>query len=397
MDRQPIEVTTFRSESDYSDGRRPDRVTFESDIRLDLSRRDFTINSMAYHPQRGLLDPFGGWSDLIAGRMRTVGAAHERFREDALRMLRAIRFTLTYNLVPDPALISAIQDERQKIRLLSIERITHELHRMMRSPHGAGLVQFESSGILAVIAGKLFGLEVDNPTLTRLLAEWINPAWHPEQTLPLFNLACRAAAALVVSPESLSSAPVRTDKPGRLVFSPAFWRWLLSARQIDGLASQFQIACRLSRHASRQGYGALYAAGLRAHLCIDRAGTPEELAILVRLIGRHLALPPAKARICAADGWAILGLLLPDHVALQHELVNLRQQIQLDQAGPGLNYEIPVSLSELAIGGRDLADQVPWRGPQLGQLLERLLSYVQLEPTHNQADCLKARAKEWAG
>ena len=396
MDRLPIEVTTFRSESTYSDGRRPDRVTFESDIRLDLSRRDFTINSMAYHPQRGLLDPFGGWTDLIARRMRTVGVAHDRFREDALRMLRAIRFTLTYNLVPDPALISAIRDERQSVWRLSIERITHELHRMMRSPHGAGLVQFESCGILAEIAGKLFNLQSDNRILTRMLAEWINPAWHPEQTMPLFNLACRAAA-IKTFPELLLSNPARIDQQTKPVIPLAFWRRLLSPKQLDRLDQQFQVDCRLSRYASRQGYGALYAAGLRAHLNVDRAETPEELAILVRLIGRHLAFSPAKARLCAADGWAILTLLLPDQLALHHELINLRQQIQLDQACPGQNYEIPVSLPELAVGGRDLVEWVPLRGPQLGRLLERLLSYVQKEPAHNHADCLKTLAQEWSG
>lgn len=97
-EEMPIEVTTYRTETTYRDHRHPDAVTFVRTIEEDLSRRDFTINAMAYHPKRGLVDRFGGQEDLRRRRLRCVGVARERFSEDALRILRALRFASTYDL-----------------------------------------------------------------------------------------------------------------------------------------------------------------------------------------------------------------------------------------------------------------------------------------------------------
>ena len=93
MGKEGYEVTTFRIDGDYTDGRHPDSVTFTPDLIEDLKRRDFTINAMAYNRDRGLVDAFGGRKDLEDGVIRCVGAAEERFTEDALRILRAIRFS----------------------------------------------------------------------------------------------------------------------------------------------------------------------------------------------------------------------------------------------------------------------------------------------------------------
>ena len=93
LDGGKAEVTTFRSESAYSDHRRPDSVTFVSDLKEDLKRRDFTINAMAMRADGTVMDYFGGGADLKAGIIRCVGEARERFEEDALRMLRALRFS----------------------------------------------------------------------------------------------------------------------------------------------------------------------------------------------------------------------------------------------------------------------------------------------------------------
>jgi hypothetical protein len=391
IEHHPIEVTTFRSEGHYSDNRRPDSVAFETDINLDLSRRDFTINSMAFHPERGLLDPFGGWNDLMAGRMRTVGDARTRFREDALRMMRAVRFTLTYNLVPDSDLIEAIRVERSRATSLSVERITHELGRMMRSPHGETLCAFESSEILPVIARRLFRIEPDNRRLTELLAAWIRPAWHADQTMPLFYLACRLcdqAAEAGHDPYMAGQAADRSDPREQSL------RRILAPRSIEGLSHQLQVDCRMSRLAARHGYAALYAAGLRLHLDTRTACSAEDLAVLLRVLARTMALDPATARRCAADGWAVLNLFLPSHTCFQHELTNLRQQIQLDLDRNRV-YELPIALSELALTGSDLVYQTSLRGPRLGLLLERLLSFVQVEPALNATDQLARKAVEW--
>jgi hypothetical protein len=382
-----IEITTYRSESDYSDGRRPDKVLFETDILKDLSRRDFTINSMAFHPSRGLLDPFGGWTDLMENRLRTVGDPGTRLREDALRMLRALRFTLTYNLSPDRELVTAIRRERQRTLILSVERITHELGRMMNAAHGQALLPFESGELLPVIARRLFGFSPDNQSLTRLLASWIRPAWHTDQTVPLFYLACQLCRPDLTGDSTSGLAP---DTDGRM----RQLRKILAPKCLQDLRGLFQQTCRMSRPASRNGHAMLYAAGLRLHLDLTQELDALSLAIVIRVLAKTLALDTHAARQCAVDGWALLAFICPDWACLWPELVNLRQQIQMEEekeSGSGL----PVSLAELAISGRDLSSQLPVRGIQLGLLLERLLSHVQKEPSDYARDRLLNVAGHW--
>ena len=96
------EITTFRTEGAYTDGRHPDEVHFVPDVREDLARRDFTINAMAYNEKEGLIDPFGGQDDLQSGILRAVGVPHQRFTEDALRILRLYRFAARFGFSIDP-------------------------------------------------------------------------------------------------------------------------------------------------------------------------------------------------------------------------------------------------------------------------------------------------------
>ncbi|MBT2582063.1 CCA tRNA nucleotidyltransferase [Planococcus sp. ISL-109] len=128
------EVTTFRTESGYSDNRRPDKVEFVNSLQEDLRRRDFTINAMAMTEQLDLIDPFEGREDLAAGLIRAVGNPKERFYEDALRMLRAIRFSGQLEFRIDPDTLLAIIQHAERIRSVAIERIKAELDKVMVSP-----------------------------------------------------------------------------------------------------------------------------------------------------------------------------------------------------------------------------------------------------------------------
>ena len=103
VDHSPVEITTFRTEGGYRDGRHPDWVRFVTSLKDDLSRRDFTVNAMAWSPSRGLSDPFGGQQDLKQHILRAVGDPSARFLEDALRILRGVRFAARFGLTPDPA------------------------------------------------------------------------------------------------------------------------------------------------------------------------------------------------------------------------------------------------------------------------------------------------------
>ena len=128
---ESFEITTFRSESEYSDGRHPDNVSFIDDINEDLSRRDFTVNAIAYSPDVGLVDPFGGRNDLRAGALRCVGDPDKRFGEDALRILRALRFMSVIGLRPVPATEEAIRRNYRLLSRVSQERITEEFIKFM--------------------------------------------------------------------------------------------------------------------------------------------------------------------------------------------------------------------------------------------------------------------------
>lgn len=129
---EPIEVTTFRSEGKYTDGRHPDEVKFGVTLEEDLSRRDFTMNALAFDPvSKRLHDPFDGASDIQNKVIRTVGHPQDRFGEDALRMMRAIRFMATLNMRIASETVNAIRDCRKALKSVSFERIRDELLKLL--------------------------------------------------------------------------------------------------------------------------------------------------------------------------------------------------------------------------------------------------------------------------
>ena len=129
------EVTTYRIDGSYSDGRHPDRVTFTRSLEEDLRRRDFTINAMAYNPSQGLVDLFGGVRDLGRRLIRCVGDPGERFDEDALRMMRAVRFAAQLDFQIDPATALAVRERAGNLSRVSAERIRTELVKLICSDH----------------------------------------------------------------------------------------------------------------------------------------------------------------------------------------------------------------------------------------------------------------------
>lgn len=131
----PVEVTTFRHDGSYSDSRHPDDVTFVDDIREDLARRDFTMNALAYQPAFGLFDPFDGQEDIHRGIIRVVGDPKVRFKEDALRILRACRFASQLGFALDPATYQAMYQQKSLLGNVSQERVTHELDELLLGAH----------------------------------------------------------------------------------------------------------------------------------------------------------------------------------------------------------------------------------------------------------------------
>lgn len=154
IEQTPYEITTYRTESIYSDHRHPDEVHFTRSLLEDLKRRDFTINAMAYHPTRGLVDLFGGAEDLKQRRLRAVGDADQRFQEDALRILRGLRFASTLQLEIDSATANAMQNSKSLLLSVSAERIWAELGKLLTGCDIARIL-LEYSDILAQILPEL--------------------------------------------------------------------------------------------------------------------------------------------------------------------------------------------------------------------------------------------------
>lgn len=149
-DGEHFEVTTFRHESAYSDARHPDEVVFVRDLREDLARRDFTINAMAAGTDGRTVDPFGGLDDLRRGLVRCVGEADERFGEDALRMLRGIRFAAEFGFELESATWSGLLARKEMLRHVAMERVGAELDKMMAGcDPGEAVRLLRASGLLA--------------------------------------------------------------------------------------------------------------------------------------------------------------------------------------------------------------------------------------------------------
>jgi poly(A) polymerase len=171
IDREEFEVATFRADGVYADGRRPESVTFSSP-EMDAWRRDFTVNGMFYDPVREkVIDYVGGQRDLDAGIIRTIGKAEDRFREDRLRMLRAVRFATALEFKIERRTWVALKSAAHEVTVVSAERVREELARIFLSPNRLrGFDLLDTSGLMAVILPEVEALKgCEQP-----------PQWHPE-------------------------------------------------------------------------------------------------------------------------------------------------------------------------------------------------------------------------
>ena len=149
-DNLPVEITTFRSEGNYSDHRHPDKVTFVRNLKEDLSRRDFTINALAYNPKEGLIDLFNGEKDLKSHLIRCIGKPEERFEEDALRILRGLRFSAQLGFTIEEETKQAMLELKGLLNYLSMERIREEILRLLVGKQAQRVIK-EEKEILKVV------------------------------------------------------------------------------------------------------------------------------------------------------------------------------------------------------------------------------------------------------
>lgn len=345
LDGMPLEITTFRADGEYSDHRRPDSVSFSTRLEDDLCRRDFTINAMAYSPQRGLIDLYGGVADISAGVVRCVGDAVRRFDEDALRMLRAVRFAASLEFDIDPATLMALNARLGDIAYVARERVFTELNKALNA----------RSPVRALAAGQglvLCALGIEASELDVANLEWLKPARARMQE--------GYALALELVKRVKCEGGLR-------------WAALLAP-----------LGAERAEHVLR-GLRAPNDIIERACAAISGAARPfgVELAEVLRMLnalgvdGLNDALALARAAAdCGGD-------------AARCEMLDAAAAQARRAVDAGACY----TLRQLAIGGRELS-ALGLKGRAVGAMLERLLNEVMAGDLPNEAAALVARAKE---
>ena len=330
------EITTFRTEGSYSDGRHPDEVHFVPDVREDLARRDFTINAMAYNEKEGLIDPFGGQTDLKNGILRAVGAPHRRFTEDALRILRLYRFAARFGFALDPATAQAAEELCAHLDCVSAERIEEELAKLLAAPAPA-----------AYLDKKILGV--------------ILPELAPE--------------ALTAAKPVVDACPAGADNlPVRLA------ALLLSLGEDGTCHALKRLRCSNACIEETAVLVREYRAGAQSRRAAPAETTIPGLTIYTRhLLGQY--------GLKTVQRLAALGAAMqPKRAADFERLSKLAERMDADG--------VCCRVSQLAVNGRDLmAAGIP-AGPGLRRVLEALLDSVIREECPNERDALLARAQQ---
>ena len=364
VDHQPVEVTTFRIDGNYTDNRHPDSVNFVSRVEEDLARRDFTINAMAYNPTRGLVDAFDGQADLRARIIRCVGEPDARFNEDGLRILRALRFAARYNFGIETETAFSIHRNRHLLENVSVERIFSELKGILLGEGVLGMMQ-AFPDVFTVIIPELapgIGFEQHNPH--HCYDVWTHTA-HAVQAAP--------------ADEAVRLALLLHD-----IAKPATF-----TRGADGKGHFYG-------HGTR---GAELARSIMHHLKSDNA-TLQTVVTLVREHDNTLpTTAPGMRRLIGRLGVELLQQLLAVKQAdMDAQSTHERPQKQATLRNARLLLEDVLeeppafSVGDLALTGRDLMAMGLQPGPAIGQTLKTLLTEVQDETLSNTREALTRRA-----
>lgn len=363
MEGMEVEITTFRREGSYQDNRHPDWVEFVPDIREDLARRDFTVNAIAYSPSRGYVDPFGGRADLQSGILRCVGEPERRFREDALRILRGMRFAARFGFLPEPATQDAMIGLAPLTDALARERVYQELSGFLLKADVPNLLRF--APILAQVIPEL------SPTLGFL-------QHSPHHAYDVFTHTAHVTAAV---------APVLS------------LRWAALLHDIG------KVPC-FSQDENGRGHfkGHAQVSAQMADAALHRLHAPTQLReTAVWLIDHHMTvLQPEEAllrRSLSRYGRERLELLLCLQEAdmkgkgtREHE--NSQRYPRLREILSQLDaQEGRLTLKSLKINGNDLI-ALGMSGRQIGDCLNRLLEQVLSGSLENEKSALIQAAKD---
>lgn len=368
-DGEAIEVTTFRADGSYSDGRHPDEVTFVRSIEEDLARRDFTVNAMAYHPERGLLDCWSGMEDLEARTLRVVGNAKKRFAEDGLRVLRGCRFASQLGFTIEPVTLAAMKKEKTGLLRVSAERITHELDGLLLGDYAHDALM-ETIDVLVAVMPEIAACKgFDQHTPYHIYDVWEHTAWVVQ----------RAPKTRVA-------------------------RWAALFHDIGKPAAFYTDANGRGHFFKHPELSAILAKQIMDRLLVSPAFAAQVLT-LVRMHDRQIAATPrsVKRALARLDGdvelfKTLCGIKRADALAqseLNRERLELSYELErvLDDV---IASDDAFTLKQLAIGGRDLMEQGISEGPQIGTLLRACLDAVIDEEVENDREALIAFALKQA-
>lgn len=368
-DQQSYEVTSYRIDGAYSDGRRPDRVTFTPRLEEDLNRRDFTINAMAWNPRIGLVDRFGGMEDLQKKRIRCVGRGEKRFSEDGLRILRAIRFASQMEFQIEEDTAEALHSCVPLLSRIAPERIRTEFDKLLLGPAAARILD-EYRDIIACIipeAAPMFDLDQKNPYHVYTVWEHTLCTVNHVQSLPELKLA--AFFHDIGKPGSMT-----TDSRG---FGHFYKHEALS----ETIARQVMQRLRYDNR------------------------TLERVTALVK--NHSIVFIPAckqARRLLARLGEELLQLLMElecADVKSQNPRYTRERLDNIAAFGQTVDQVLAekqcFSLKHLAINGWDLMELGIPRGPQIGQILKALLQQVLEGELANDKQSLLEAAGKSAG
>jgi len=358
LDREGYEVTTYRIDGEYQDHRHPREVVFTSRLVEDLRRRDFTINAMAYNKTTGLVDAFDGMGDIRRGVIRCVGCARERFTEDALRILRALRFSAQLGYTIEEETRRAIRELAPSLAAISAERIQVELVKLLLSPNPDYLRQAYDMGVTAVIL----------PELDRCME---TPQNHPHH--------CYTVGEHIL--HSLDGVPAVKDM-----------RLAMLLHDI-GKPRTFQTDSEGTTHFhGHPAVSAEMAEEILRRLRFDK----DTISTVRRLVefhdyGNNVSPTPAIARRAVnrigEDIFAKLLIVKRADIMAQSEY-RRGEKLELVDAWDREYRAIIArrqcfSLKDLAVGGKDLIAAGIKPGPQLGAILQQMLEHVLEVPEDN--------------
>lgn len=372
LDHDHYEVTTYRLDGIYEDNRHPKEVSFTSSLNEDLKRRDFTINAMAYNKEEGFIDCFNGLEDLEEGIIRCVGDPEERFFEDALRILRAVRFSAQLDFSIEANTLEAIKNKVELLRNISSERIRIELMKLLVSDHPERIRLLYETGITAVVLP-----EFDKTMTTNQINKY-----H------IYSVGEHIIRSVMEVAGPLADKEFTSKERGIL-------RWTMLLHDIEKPSTITFGEDKQNHFHGHQDKGAATAKRILKRLKFDN-DTLDSVVHLVRWHDYRFVLTPTGMRKAINKiGKEYMELLFevnrsdnsaknPDIIGpklekLEHARKLYQEIVREDQC---------VSLKDLDINGSDLIEAGYKQGKELGELLDWLLDRVIEDPSLNNKELL---------